>query len=253
MQVLHNAGICMLRVKWKPQEVRGFGTQLFFWICELKGWGRESFSETSWSLSRPDILGPEFLPVKPMRCVLTFWFGVAFATSFSPQSHPWHQPPCEGCWSQSTALGPKFCTSHVGLWVLVFKVLEWREEEDGALVPFSRIIDSFYSRAAVQQLQPSVDFAPLLWPCKITNTCVLCRHQSCKQWFMCSVEHQCTWAMYKDLEKSGQKPVIPSCFECDPESAHRPHSRTQTCSGKHKAGSWAARCTALWFLSFLYI
>lgn len=179
-----------------------------------------------------------------------FWFGVAFATSSSSQSHPWHQPPCEGCWSQSTALGPKFCTSHV---VLVFKVLEWREEEDGALVPFSRITDSFYSRAAVQQLQPSADFAPLLWPCKITNTCVLCRHQSCKQWFMCNVEHQCTWAMYKDLEKSGQKPVIPSCFEWDPESAHRPHSRTQTCSGKHKAGSWTARCTALWFLSFLYI
>lgn len=123
----------------------------------FKGWGSEWSSE-----NRPDTLGPEFLPVKPMRCVLVFGLRVVFVTSFCPQSHPWHRPPGEGCWGQSTALSPNCCRSHVGLWVLVFKVLGWREEEeDGALLyPSQGSLTAFTQKLQCSSYSPQWALPP---------------------------------------------------------------------------------------------
>lgn len=73
----------------------------------------------------------------------------------------------------------------------------------------------------------------------IQNNKYLCSLQANSyKWFVCSIEA----ALYVNFEK----PLLPSClmgsWKCP-----------QTPLWKHKAGSWAARCTALWFSSFLYI
>lgn len=201
------------------------------------------------SLSRPDILGPEFSPVKPMSCELVFGFGVGFVSSFSPQSHPWHRPPCEGCWGQSTALSPKLCTNHVGLWALVFQALGWREEEEDGWNPAALLQDFWQlllkSCSAVATVLSWI-YLPTLTNQNNKYLCSLQapKHENRYKWFVCNIEAP----LYISHVPS---PVETRWKACDTQSLS--WKCPQTPLGEHKAGSWAPRCTALWLASFLYI
>lgn len=111
--------------------------------------------------------GSRIFASQPMRCVLMFGFGMGFVSSSSPQSHVVKDAEVR---AQLSAPG----SGTLGACV---QLLGWRRRrmEPCALLQHHWQL-SLQSCSAV--LQPSVPFASLLWPSKITNICVLCRHQS---------------------------------------------------------------------------
>lgn len=219
----------------------------------FKGWGSEWSSE-----NRPDTLRPEFLPVKPMRCVLVFGLRVVFVTSFCPQSHPGHRHPGEGCWGQNTALSPNCCRSHVGLWVLVFKF--WGGGKRRRMEPCSTLPKDHWqlllkSCSAVATALSGLCL-PALTMLNNKKSVFFAGTRACRQvqvihmqYWGTTVHKPCTQTWWNQVKSLSHPVVLMWSWKCPQTSL----KDTDPTVGTHKAGSGAARCTALWFSSFLYI